>query len=65
MQRDLKDDATFSEFVPNLLAKMEDKLSVAGLDDPECWPVASCEALRPNTKFKFGTIGDAVQELFK
>ena len=66
LQRSLADDAAmFADFVPGLLVKMEQKLEASGLEDPECWPLATCEALRPSIKFKFATVGDAIREIYK
>lgn len=65
LQRDLEDVGNLSNFVPELLAKMEEKLEAGGLDEPDCWLVASCEANRPGVKFSFATLGDAVQELYR
>lgn len=36
-----------SEFVPEILARMEGRLSARGFDDPDCWTLLSCRSNRP------------------
>ncbi len=49
--------------IPTIVARMEERFRERGLSEAACWPVATCEASRPDVNFNKESLGEAVRQL--